>query len=222
MDHNTRTHRQGIHKPYKVRMGDPLKGGEVRLISPLFLLSLSLSLFYTMIIGDKQPEPYSERKCTEELESILKESPKVRALLYGIQTLNRNALKSGISCRACKGTTQESRMGYYDTTYKRVVLCCDHIKTREEIEHTLVHELTHAFDSCRTGQFKTVYHRIACGEVRASALGQCAPIMSQTHRYSCIWNDAVRSTEIHCGTKTAIRIVNEVFMHCIQDKSPFH
>jgi inner membrane protease ATP23 len=51
------------------------------------------------------------------------------------------------------------------------VLCCDHIRSRDDLEDTLVHELTHAFDSLRKGKFKSICHLIACGEIRASALG---------------------------------------------------
>jgi hypothetical protein len=50
---------------------------------------------------------YSEQKCTNELDQILKKSPKVAILLKGIQTLNKDALRRGITCRPCKGTTQE-------------------------------------------------------------------------------------------------------------------
>jgi hypothetical protein len=63
-------------------------------------------------------------------------------------------------------------MGYYDGSFKRVVICCDHIKNKQELEDTLVHELTHAFDSLRKGRFKSICHLIACGEIRASALGR--------------------------------------------------
>lgn len=51
------------------------------------------------------------------------------------------------------------------------MICCDNIRTREELEDTLVHELTHAFDSLRKGKFKSACHLIACTEIRASALG---------------------------------------------------
>ncbi|KAI7904505.1 peptidase M76 [Cokeromyces recurvatus] len=165
--------------------------------------------------------PYSEQKCTLELDHILKTSTKVAVLLNAIQTLSKNALSRGITCRPCIGTTQESKMGYYDGTYKRVVICCDHIRTREELEDTLVHELIHAFDSVRKGNFKSVCHLIACGEVRASALGQCANIKSEKKRKECIWKDAVNSTKLHCGSERAEKTVKEVFYNCTRDETPF-
>ncbi|KAK4519855.1 uncharacterized protein ATC70_010099 [Mucor velutinosus] len=165
--------------------------------------------------------PYSEEKCTNELDRILKTSSKVAVLLKGIQTLNKHALSRGITCRPCMGTNQESRMGYYDSRYKRVVLCCDHIKSRDDLEDTLVHELTHAFDSLRKGKFKSICHLVACGEIRASALGQCADITPEKKKNQCIWNDAVRSTEIHCGVERAEKAVKEVFQNCVHDETPF-
>ncbi|KAG2209769.1 peptidase M76 [Mucor mucedo] len=165
--------------------------------------------------------PFSEEKCTNELDRILKSSPKVAILLKGIQTLNKDALRRGITCRPCMGTNQETRMGYYDARYKRVVLCCDHLRSKKEIEDTLVHELTHAFDSLRKGKFKSICHLIACGEIRASALGQCETIEDPYKKKQCIWTDAVRSTEIHCGTEQAEKVVKEVFENCVHDETPF-
>ncbi|CAO3702212.1 unnamed protein product [Rhizopus stolonifer] len=112
-------------------------------------------------------------------------------------------------------------MGYYDGTYKRVVVCSDHIRTRGELEDTVMHELTHAFDSLRKGKFKSVCHLIACGEIRASALGQCSAIEPEKSKYKCIWDDAVRSTELHCGTRIAEKVLKQVFLNCVKDKSPF-
>lgn len=68
-----------------------------------------------------------------------------------------------------KGTTFYYKYGTH--FFKRVVICCDHIRTRKDLEDTVVHELTHAFDSLRKGTFKSVCHLIACGEIRASAIG---------------------------------------------------
>lgn len=119
-------------------------------------------------------------------------------------------------------------------------MCCDHIRSKKDLEDTLVHELTHAFDSLRKGKFKSICHLIACGEIRASALGnnttntaiysvktkysylgQCANIKSETKRNQCIFTDAVNSTEIHCGSKVAEQVVKEVFQTCVNDQTPF-
>ncbi|KAI8991611.1 peptidase M76 [Mycotypha africana] len=165
--------------------------------------------------------PFTEQRCTNELESILNNSTRVKMLLKGIQTLNRNALKRGITCRPCMGTMQEAHMGYYDSAYKRIVICCDHIRSKKELEQTLIHELTHAFDSLRKGQFDSICHLIACGEIRASALGQCAFISPEKKRAECILKDAINSTQIHCGLERTLKIVKEVYSNCVNDEAPF-
>lgn len=50
---------------------------------------------------------FTEQHCTNELDQLLKSSPKVAILLKGIQTLNKDALRRGITCRPCMGTNQE-------------------------------------------------------------------------------------------------------------------
>lgn len=121
-----------------------------------------------------------------------------------------------------------------------MVICCDHIRTKDELEDTLVHELTHAFDSLRKGKFKSICHLVACGEIRASALGmigaskrffflvlksvmigQCADVKPEKKKNECIWLDAVRSTELHCGKDRAEKTVKEVFQNCVNDETPF-
>ncbi|KAI9494774.1 peptidase M76 [Zychaea mexicana] len=164
----------------------------------------------------------TEQECTAELAGILETSPKVARLLQGIFTLNPRALKRGVTCRPCHGTEQSSRMGYYDGRYKRVVLCCDNIRSKQQQEETLVHELVHAFDASRTGRFTSMCHVVACGEIRASAIGQCHDIKSPSRKRECIWEDAVRSTAIHCGGKDfATVFVQQVFENCVKDTAPF-
>ncbi|KAL9551425.1 hypothetical protein MBANPS3_004269 [Mucor bainieri] len=51
--------------------------------------------------------------------------------------------------------------------------------------------------------------------------GQCADITPEKNKNRCIWNDAVRSTEIHCGLERAEKTVKEVFQNCVHDETPF-
>ncbi|KAL0096903.1 peptidase M76 [Phycomyces blakesleeanus] len=162
----------------------------------------------------------SEKQCTRELGRILESSSKVAVLLRAIQLLDKTALKRGVTCRPCKATLQENRVGYYDFQYKRVVLCCENIHTRADVEETLIHELVHAFDRARKGKFSSMCHLMACGEVRASALGQCADVTPESRKKECILRDAIRSTREHCGDE-AERIVRQVYNKCVKDVAPF-
>lgn len=70
-----------------------------------------------------------------------------------------------------------------------IVICCDNIHSEKQLESTLVHELVHAFDRIRTGTFSTMCHLIACGEIRASALGKkkAYSIDVLIHMMSCMY-----------------------------------
>lgn len=50
---------------------------------------------------------YTEQKCIQELDKVLKNSSKVAILLKGIQALNKDALRRGVTCRPCMGTNKE-------------------------------------------------------------------------------------------------------------------
>ncbi|KAI8371712.1 peptidase M76 [Radiomyces spectabilis] len=164
--------------------------------------------------------PLGERECTTELARLLETSPRIAILLNSIAALNKGALRRGITCRSCAGTQQQTRMGYYDGNYKRVVICCENIRSREDLEETVIHELVHAFDATRKGKFNSICHLIACGEVRASALAQCVNIKSKDKKRECILRDAIRSTQQHCGS-AAEAIVREVYEGCLKDYAPF-
>ncbi|OZJ02525.1 hypothetical protein BZG36_04262 [Bifiguratus adelaidae] len=165
----------------------------------------------------------SETECTAELQEILDHDPKIQVLLHAIFNLNgRRTLVRGVTCRTCKGTTQQDKYGYYDGQYKRVVICCDNHRSKQEVRNTLIHELVHAFDASRKGAFDSIAHTVACGEVRASRMGQCADLPLEKQR-QCVYEDAVRSTESYCdSTHTAMRVVSQVFDQCFADLAPFN
>ena len=51
----------------------------------------------------------------------------------------------------------------------QVVVCSNHVSAQEEVNHTLTHELIHAFDHCRAADldWRNCEHH-ACSEVRFS------------------------------------------------------
>ncbi|RUS20497.1 peptidase M76 [Endogone sp. FLAS-F59071] len=156
--------------------------------------------------------PYDEEQCTAELASILEESPRVRLLLSNVFKLNKKALVKGVTCRKCEGTLQHNKFGYYDPQYKR-------LRSKRALEETLIHELVHAFDASRKGKFTSPCHLVACGEVRASKLGQCAHVWPSFRKRDCVFRDAVNSTQPHC--RDASKVVAEVFENCYKDSAPF-
>lgn len=115
-----------------------------------------------------------------------------------------------------------------------VVVCHNHLTSREEVEHALAHELIHAYDHCRAKNLDwTDCKHHACSEVRAAALsGDCSwkqellrGRMGLSAQFrSCVRRRAVLSCELNpnCGsTVGARRAVDAVFEKCIADTDPF-
>ncbi|KAI8578299.1 hypothetical protein K450DRAFT_248175 [Umbelopsis ramanniana AG] len=172
------------------------------------------------ILTTNHASSFSEQRCTEELQHVLNNSSKAQTLLQSIFKLNKRTLVKGITCRSCAGTEQQEKCGYYDIQYKRIVLCCENIRSREDVEKTVVHELVHAFDASRKGTFDSLCHLVACGEVRASAIGQCNDIKHEGKKKDCILRDAINSTREHCGAN-AEKVVQQVYEKCVRDEAPF-
>ncbi|ORX96275.1 hypothetical protein K493DRAFT_314612 [Basidiobolus meristosporus CBS 931.73] len=170
----------------------------------------------------RNPNPastgYSEAQCTKEIASVL-EDPRVHFLLYAIRKQAKKSLVKGLTCRSCVDTVQAGRFGYYDPQNKRIVVCCEAIRSRKDLEETVIHELVHAYDAGRAGTFTTPCHNVACSEIRASALGQCANVWPLVRKRECARREAINSTRSHC--KNAEQVVNEVFENCFKDTSPF-
>jgi inner membrane protease ATP23 len=111
------------------------------------------------------------------------------------------------------------------------------------VEKTVLHELVHAFDASRKGAFDSLCHLVACGEIRASAIGiaynivvapqstdnvtnaknaigQCNDVKPESKKKECILRDAINSTRQHCGAE-AEKVVQQVYEKCVRDEAPF-
>jgi inner membrane protease ATP23 len=164
---------------------------------------------------------FSEQECTTILGFILETSPRVKALISYIYLTGRQSLANGVTCRQCKGTTaRKDELGYYDSGFKRIVICCNQMRSYRDVEETLVHELVHALDESRKGKL-SILQRLACSEIRASVLGQCALVWPEVLKRKCVFRDAVASTSKHMGNQEAARVVSLVFENCYYDRTPF-
>ncbi|RKP10920.1 peptidase M76 [Thamnocephalis sphaerospora] len=168
-----------------------------------------------------------EEECTAALAGVL-ELPRIRLLLAHIYYGNRRDLDQGVTCRPCRGTTREGSVGYYDPNHQRIVICCERVRSPEDLEETLAHELVHAYDAGRqlprsahpaATAAKTLCRQIACSEIRASLFGQCHGIPSSERRRECVFQSAVRSTRRHCPD--AEQAVAAMFEACIARQDPF-
>lgn len=113
-----------------------------------------------------------------------------------------------------------------------ILICDNHNLESETFQHTVIHELVHAYDICRVKSFdsKNVsYH--ACTEIRASSLsGECSLLHEmwrgkfqfQGGHRDCVKRRATKSVAMnpYAGDK-AHEIVEKVFENCYNDHAPF-
>ena len=133
----------------------------------------------------------STAKCEKSLENSFK-NKKVTQLLDSIESLGCHIPPNFFRCRSCpnnisggfllesESTTSndknKSNCKAISTSMKpHVVICENHNLEPDTFQHTIIHELVHAYDICRVKPFdgsNVEYH--ACTEVRASSLsGEC-------------------------------------------------
>jgi inner membrane protease ATP23 len=99
---------------------------------------------------------------------IVEKDPFVKRLIRETIKIRPASLRAGVTCRVCQGTTQAKSVGYYDSEYGlyalhsssmgsvratilmvpwcRIVLCCDRLRSPDQVQSTLLHELVHAYD----------------------------------------------------------------------------
>ena len=95
------------------------------------------------------------------------------------------------------------------------------VEDARDLDNTVGHELVHAFDQCRRRHFERDCNLIACSEVRASAMGECADVRPAFARRQCVRENATLSTSHQCGTHRGARLVARVFDQCLRDHEPF-
>ena len=116
----------------------------------------------------------------------------------------------------------------------QVVVCSNHVSAQEEVNHTLTHELIHAYDHCRAADldWRNCEHH-ACSEVRAASLSGDCHFKQELFRgnfgirgqhQSCVRRRAELSVSMnpHCKLPgMARRAVDRAFERCFADTAPF-
>ena len=120
--------------------------------------------------------------CQSEIRSLLsdKKENEVKVLINNIMSLGCPLPKGLFECIKCG--PDSSKVGGFninvnnDPDYKpKILLCEDLLVTKRVLSNALVHELVHAYDSCRANIDVTNCSEHACTEIRASALsGECS------------------------------------------------
>ena len=93
-------------------------------------------------------------QCEQRLERAYNSSA-ARQLTSEIEANSCTALKGGrasCKCRMCpSGERYEEVMGYYNGPKQKIFICAEKAPTQEEVDTSLVHQLSVAYDHCRMG-----------------------------------------------------------------------
>lgn len=121
----------------------------------------------------KQNKNNNHQKCNEMLLKAVTNNTKIQKLIDNIETLGCKIPKDFFVCRPCDAnitggfTVSDNSNKSNNETYRpQIILCEDNMIEKETFEHTIIHELVHAYDVCRAKiDFKDCKQH-ACTEVR--------------------------------------------------------
>mmetsp|Transcript_12306 Transcript_12306/g.26558 ORF Transcript_12306/g.26558 Transcript_12306/m.26558 type:complete len:249 (+) Transcript_12306:125-871(+) len=171
-------------------------------------------------------------KCVDD---VLRENTSVRQLIRAMQQAGCPVGRDYFTVISC-----DTKTGGGFSLQHGVILCHNRLETPSDVEHTLVHELVHAYDACRMPSLNFADCRQhACAEVRAANLsGECTffqefsrghVAITQPTTWSglherCVRRRAALSAAFNpaCGGPRGAReAVDEVYERCAADRAPF-
>lgn len=174
-------------------------------------------------------------KCNKLLLKALEKNKNIQKLIDSIEELGCKIPKDFFACRTCDGKISGgfavNTSPGSDEFLPKIIACENSMQTPDTFESTLVHELVHAYDVCRSKiDFKNCLQH-ACTEIRASSLsGECAlrnelyrgnMVLYKGHQ-QCTERRAKLSVSMnpHCKSVAADAVAS-AFVKCYADTSPF-
>ncbi|CAM9713238.1 unnamed protein product [Choristocarpus tenellus] len=132
-------------------------------------------------VSSKASEAHNN--CLKMMDKSLRRCPKVKFMIERLEKLGCPLPQDFIHCKPCEGLEAsggwEYGAGPEGASKPKVVLCEDKaMMTQWMVDHTLAHELIHAYDQCRVKvDWNDCLHH-ACSEIRASnTSGECSYAM---------------------------------------------
>ncbi|KAI9297502.1 hypothetical protein K502DRAFT_356749, partial [Neoconidiobolus thromboides FSU 785] len=154
--------------------------------------------------------------------------PKIKIIRDSLKLSGCDLKDSHFKCEPCNDTA----IGYFDDS-KGILICQNNIRSKAEIENTVVHELVHAYDWWNFNyKYENCYHN-ACTEIRAAAVSEDCSMINEFLRgnlrikkqhQECVRRRAILSISYnpHCSEPgKAEEAVDKVFNPCYYDRQPF-
>ena len=140
---------------------------------------------------------------------------------------------------SCEPCNSKHVIGYFKTAEdgrKGVVICEDNVEefkiAPEHVQRTVLHELIHAYDTCRAKVDCNDCHQLACTEIRAALLSGDCDMFNEWRRRNfgfkgqgaaCVKRRAELSViaNPNCAGEKGKAAVEAVFDTCYADTAPF-
>jgi inner membrane protease ATP23 len=174
------------------------------------------------------------KTCIDRLEDTLRTNDSAKKLIAKIQALGCSIPETFLTCKPCdnKDITGGFISNGNTDSSPQIVMCQNSaVSDKMSFQHTVVHELVHAYDHCRAKMDMNNCLHIACTEVRASALsGECtwSHEMLRGHtKFSnghpeCVKRRATLSVEAQSHCKgLGCEAISTVWEKCYEETNPF-
>ncbi|CAM9825913.1 unnamed protein product [Ectocarpus sp. 8 AP-2014] len=176
-------------------------------------------------------------RCEEMVQYSLQRCPKVKFMREKLEKLGCEMPTGMFTCRPCEG--MDISGGFIPPakgtdgkpSRAEVVLCSDKGVNQTMMDHTMAHELIHAYDQCRVKLDRTNCLHVACTEIRASnTSGECSFNMEARRGHlkwggqqkECVKRRAELSVKATPGcSDKAAEYVNSAFKPCYYDTEPY-
>lgn len=174
-----------------------------------------------------------QEMCQSFVSYTLQHNKTAQKMIDSIESLGCKLPKNFFLCRSCDGADIS---GGFSIPVKgepyspQVVICQDKLLNKNQVMSTIIHELVHAYDFCRSNIDVGNCYQRACTEIRASSLsGECS-LSSEALRghlqlkgglMACAQRRAQLSLSVDPVCKErAEDYVKTVLKECYADKSP--
>ncbi|KAH6810200.1 Ku70-binding family protein [Perilla frutescens var. frutescens] len=170
-------------------------------------------------------------ECRRMMQKSL-ENPKVKILMEKMKKRGCS-IKSNKFFKPAICDSLSAGAGGCFTPGEGIYVCCNNIKTQDDVTQLMIHELIHAYDECRAKNldWKNCYHQ-ACAEIRAYALGgQCHYLREyfrgytnlRGHEQECVKRLTTLSARANpnCSEYMIKMAIDAIWETCYNDKSPF-
>lgn len=184
------------------------------------------------LVSDQELTPEQRQQCEAWKDKAITDSRKVDYLFRAMGRLGCVVdPRAFISCVHCPAHASGAAHIHDDMTH--VLMSANGIRSYDQFETVLTHELIHVFDHCKYELDTTNVRHHACTEVRASNLsGDCSfkrELMRgdtdiTAHQPKCVKRRAIMSILTNpqiTSVDQARKIVDEVYDRCAADTEPF-